>query len=175
MILANFLQETFGGHLPPDLPLTSPNDGPGIYARHAANLEAMVGLVGRDDLLPLMWTQTWMAPIAGAAAPGFVEQTMYAQFYGPETHREMTNLRVGLFYIGPGLFYPAHVHEAWEIYVRLAGSCEFTLGEDQDQRSYDDFLINEPMAVHAMRAGGAGALFAWIWTGDVNWESYSFV
>ena len=49
----------------------------------------------------------------------------------------------------------------------LAGACDFTLGKDQNRVETGALVINEPMDVHAMRAGPMGVLLAWMWTGDV--------
>ena len=182
MKVSSFLQKTFGEHLPDDLPPLALDQGgrdqgtvASPYARHGAQLTTILSSAGRDDLIRLMQALDWQIPLAGATAPGFAENTMYVQFYGPETHGDLPDFRVGLFYMAPDLFYPAHRHAAREVYVRLAGACDFTLGPDQDQLETGPFLINEPEHIHAMRAGPQGALFAWLWTGDVDWGSYSYV
>lgn len=140
--LTTFLSETFGAELPGGLPLAAEFDGPGLYDQHGPQIEKILQASGRANLIELFKAQHWRAPIAGAAAPGFVETTQFTEFYAPETHPDLPDLRIGLFYMGPNLLYPAHHHAAREVYVRLAGSCDFTLGANQDRVETGVFIIN---------------------------------
>ena len=72
---------------------------------------------------------------------------------------------LGLTLQAPDVDYPAHAHEAVEIYYILAGSVDWQQGDGVWRRKVPgDFVLHEAHEPHAMRTGGEPllAMFAWV-------------
>lgn len=72
---------------------------------------------------------------------------------------------LGVTLQAPGLDYPAHAHEAVEIYYILAGSADWQQGDGVWRRKVPgDFVLHEAHEPHAMRTGDEPllAMFAWV-------------
>jgi mannose-6-phosphate isomerase-like protein (cupin superfamily) len=72
---------------------------------------------------------------------------------------------LGVTLQAPNVDYPAHAHEAVEIYYILAGSVDWQQGDGVWRRKVPgDFVLHEAHEPHAMRTGGEPllAMFAWV-------------
>lgn len=98
-----------------------------------------------------------------------------AELLGPDGPIPAPDLRAGLFYQAPGTYYPLHLHDADETYTILAGSAEWTAGDDTRQRGAGESIHHPSLMPHAFRAGPEGILALWRWSGDINTHSYGFI
>ncbi|MCH9664020.1 MAG: cupin domain-containing protein [Gammaproteobacteria bacterium] len=100
----------------------------------------------------------------------------FVEVVGPDGHLAADNIRFGLFILGPGVYYPPHVHEAEEFYLILAGTAEW----QQDDDAYrpvppGQVVHNASMQPHAMRVRNEPLIVLWGWCGDIGWARYRFV
>ncbi|MEM7189082.1 MAG: dimethylsulfonioproprionate lyase family protein [Pseudomonadota bacterium] len=78
--------------------------------------------------------------------------------------------RLGLFLLGPGVYYPPHQHAAEEIYYCAAGS--LTLQHGTDGTPFDlkagELSVTPSHRVHALSTGDTPCLLIYAWAGDVT-------
>ena len=80
---------------------------------------------------------------------------------------------IGLFYQAPGLAYPARSHAEEEVYLMLAGACDWTLDDEAAPATRaGDMRIHPSYALHSSATGTLPMLSAWRWVGDISWDSY---
>ena len=115
----------------------------------------------------------WQASPAAALQPGHLAATKaVVTLLSPEGPLHAPDIRFGLFYQAPAIYYPLHAHEAEETYTILAGSADWQAGERRFSLTPGQSSHHPPNLPHAMRAGRDGFLALWRWSGDISFDSY---
>jgi hypothetical protein len=109
----------------------------------------------------LDWQQTYgIADVGG----WFLQNYGWAELLTPGAATGVAQISCGVLVLGPDTFYPAHRHEAEEIYLPLAGTAEWQQGDAAWRRRSPGTLIHhsseEP---HAMRTGEHPLLAMYLW------------
>jgi hypothetical protein len=109
----------------------------------------------------LDWRQTYSLADAGES---FLRNYGWAELVRPAAATGFVQISCGVLVLGPNTFYPAHRHEAEEIYLPLAGTAEWQQGDAGWRRRSPGTLIHhsseEP---HAMRTGEHPLLAMYLW------------
>jgi len=80
---------------------------------------------------------------------------------------------LGVTLQAPNVDYPAHAHEAVEIYFILAGSVEWQQGDGVWRRKAPgDFVLHKAHEPHAMRTGEEPLLAMFAWVSDLMSDVY---
>ncbi len=100
----------------------------------------------------------------------------FAETIGKQGPFISTRVRAGIGIWGPDIDYPAHRHEAEEVYVLLAGSARFQRGQDPSERKSAGDVVHIPsMTAHGFRCGTEPLALFYIWqAGDLR-EKSTFV
>ncbi len=100
-------------------------------------------------------------------APGLESTMGWAELVGPEAPFRSTEVCFGLTLIGPYNYYLPHRHPATELYRVLAGSAQWTAGEQTAMQPPGTYILHPTNIAHAMRTGEEPLLAIYSWTGDV--------
>jgi quercetin dioxygenase-like cupin family protein len=115
----------------------------------------------------------WQASPAADRQPGDLAATKaVVTLLAPEGPIPAPDLRFGLFYQAPGIYYPLHAHEAAETYTILSGTVQWQAGDRRFPLAPGEAVHHPPNLPHAMRAGPDGFLAIWRWSGDIAFDSY---
>lgn len=99
--------------------------------------------------------------------PGHMANYAYAVFAGPGGLLEVDDILVSVLLIGPQRLYPAHAHEAEEVYHLLAGpSLWWREGENWTARGPGELVHHRPWQPHATKTGNRSLLALASWNGD---------
>ncbi len=101
----------------------------------------------------------------------------YAEIIGKRGPFVSDRVRAGVGVFGPNVDYPPHRHQAEEIYVILAGSAEFRLGDDADPevRNTGNVIHVPSMLTHGFRMTDDPLVIFYLWqSGDLR-EKSTFV
>ncbi len=108
----------------------------------------------------LAWRQTYGPDEVGAA---FVENYGWAELFGARG-RVRAKTAGGLLLLGPNTSYPAHRHEAEEIYLPLSGEADWRQGDAIWRKRPPGTLIHHcSEEIHAMRTGDEPLLALYLW------------
>lgn len=123
------------------------------------------GLLRLAPVLP--WRQT--AGYLDMLSRDYLDNYGYVQLLGPNAIVEHPDVRVGIGLWGPNLHYPAHQHEAEELYHVLAGGPSFS-GRDGERRLTrpGDAVHHSPWQVHSQDFGATPTVLLYCWTGAVE-------
>lgn len=111
----------------------------------------------------LAWGRTYSEADLGV---DFVDNYGWTELAGQRGPFVSSTLAIGLLLIGPARHYPAHRHEAAEIYVPLTGGTEWRRGAVPFAPQPAGAVIEHPSGmVHAMRTGSQPLLAAYLWRG----------
>ncbi len=92
----------------------------------------------------------------------------FAEIVGPSGFLDSEKIRVGLTLIAPQTHYPLHAHPALELYLVVAGTAAWQLGQEPPKPQPPGSLIFHPSsAPHAMETGGEPLLAIYTWRGDL--------
>jgi hypothetical protein len=109
------------------------------------------------------WRQTYGADDFG---PRFLDAYGYCEWIGERGAFESRKIACGVLLLGPDTDYPAHAHEAEEIYLPLAGRAWWLKGTSDWTLRPPGRLIHHPSwTSHAMRTGDEPLLAAYVWRG----------
>lgn len=115
----------------------------------------------------------WQASPAADRQPGDLAATKaVVTLLAPEGPILSPDLRFGLFYQAPDVYYPLHAHEAAETYTILSGTAQWQAGDRHFPLTAGEAVHHPPNLPHAMRAGPEGFLAIWRWSGDIAFDSY---
>ena len=80
---------------------------------------------------------------------------------------------VGLGWLAPGTEYPAHAHDAWELYHVVAGRAQWGPSSGQlAVRREGEVLVHQSGQPHMMVVPeDQDLLLVYVWTGDINGRS----
>ena len=95
---------------------------------------------------------------------------------GPQGMITDTRFKFGIYLQPPGTFYPAHRHEAEELYFLLSGTALWQKDNADFEPVASGTLIHHaPYQPHAVRTHNIPLLALWSWTGFLSNDTYSFV
>ena len=123
------------------------------------------GVVGRLKRLAggLQWRQTYGAGDFGAE---FLAGYGWSEFIGLRGPVASERIAVGVLLLGPGVSYPAHAHEAEEVYLPISGVAEWQRGEAPFAPVAVGQAIHHPSWMpHAMRVGDEPLAALYLWRG----------
>ncbi len=111
----------------------------------------------------LAWQQTYTPNELGAA---FVDNYGWTELFGARGRRSAKTAG-GLLLLGPHTLYPAHRHEAEEIYLPLSGAADWRQGDAIWRKRPPGTLIHHcSEEIHAMRTGDEPLLALYLWRSD---------
>lgn len=113
--------------------------------------------------LPLLPWKYNYAPRADLPDAG--RKMAWGEIVGPEAPLVSDRFCLGFTLIAPHSFYPRHRHPATELYFVLAGTAEWTLGDDTGKRPPGTFVLHPSGAAHSMRTFDEPLLALYTWNG----------
>ncbi|MGI9409216.1 MAG: dimethylsulfonioproprionate lyase family protein [Hyphomicrobiaceae bacterium] len=123
----------------------------------------------------LKWERTYTEADPAVSAD-LIERYGFVEFIGEEGPFVSDRVRAGVGAWGPYVHYPAHRHQAEEIYILLAGSAyfQFNAGPARLQRAGDAVYVPS-MLTHGFRTGADPLVVLYVWqAGDLR-EKSTFV
>jgi hypothetical protein len=152
---------------PRSLPVVSALEGLSRYAapRTRALVEAVAGLAGDLD-----WRQTYTSADFGER---FLQKYGWSEWIGKRGAFESEAIACGVLLLGPDIEYPAHSHEAEELYLPLAGHAWWRSAKsDWRLRPPGQWIHHPSWTTHAMRTAAEPLLAAYVWrAGDLTAKS----
>jgi mannose-6-phosphate isomerase-like protein (cupin superfamily) len=107
---------------------------------------------------------------------GHVDIRCSVAIVGPQGMITDERFKFGIYLQPPGMFYPAHRHEAEELYFVLSGKAQWEKdGAGFEPVAGGDLIHHAPYQAHAMRTQDEPLLALWSWTGNLSNDTYSFV
>jgi hypothetical protein len=130
-----------------------------------ALVEAVATLAGELD-----WRQTYTSADFGER---FLANYGWSEWIGQRGAFESDAIACGVLLLGPDTEYPAHSHEAEELYLPLAGHAWWRTAEsDWRLRPPGQWIHHPAWMTHAMRTEGEPLLAAYVWrAGDLTAKS----
>jgi mannose-6-phosphate isomerase-like protein (cupin superfamily) len=122
----------------------------------------------------LRWEQSYkkedgVVPDAMLAAYGFTE------ILGKQGPFVSESIRAGIGVYGPNIQYPLHRHQPEEIYIVLAGSADFMLGQDKGiRKSPGDVVFMKSNTPHGFHTNDEAFVIFYLWQGGDLREISSF-
>ena len=124
----------------------------------------------------LLWSVAQLAPVLpwlevppGMLPPAFYGRHAYTEVVGPDGAPMPSKVvRVGLYLQAPETDYPAHAHDAEELYLVLSGWAHWNAGPRRFIAEPGQVIRHAPEESHAMRTGEAPFLALWAWLGAIN-------
>lgn len=152
---------------PGSLPVVASLHGLSRYAapQTRALVDAIAALAGELD-----WRQTYSEADFGAR---FLDNYGFSEWIGERGAFISDAIACGVLLLGPDTEYPAHSHEAEELYLPLAGRAWWRAGEsDWRLRPPGRWIHHPPWKIHAMRTEREPVLAAYLWrAGDLSAKS----
>jgi Dimethlysulfonioproprionate lyase len=118
----------------------------------------------------LDWRQTYSRADFGQR---FLDNYGYSEWIGERGAFMSDAIACGVLLLGPNIEYPAHSHEAEELYLPLAGHALWRTGKsDWRLREPGEWIHHPSWTIHAMRTDAEPLLAAYIWrAGDLSAKS----
>jgi histidine ammonia-lyase len=128
-------------------------------------VEAVAALAGDLD-----WRQTYTSADFGER---FLQNYAWSEWIGQRGAFESDAIACGVLLLGPDTEYPAHSHEAEELYLPLAGHAWWRSGHsDWRLRPPGQWIHHPAWTTHAMRTAAEPLLAAYVWrAGDLTAKS----
>jgi len=112
----------------------------------------------------IAWGQTYSAEDFGA---GFLEKYGWTELIGLRGPIASDRMACGFLFLGPGIEYPRHSHEAEEVYVPLTGQTLWQRSnQDWAYRAAGLPIYHAAGMPHAMRTETVPLLALYLWRGD---------
>lgn len=120
----------------------------------------------RDDL---RWEQSYTKE-DGVVGEDMLCAYGFTEIVGKHGPFLSERVRSGIGVWGPNITYPIHRHQAEEVYVVLAGSAVFTVGDNPDREcSHDEVVYVKSMTPHGFRTQDDPLVIYYIWrNGDLR-------
>jgi len=149
---ADFLSETFANTDQQTRGLVE------TFERHKNRLRWEQSYRKEDDVVP----------------EAMLEGYAFAETIGMQGPFVSERIRAGIGIWGPEIVYPRHQHQAEEIYIVLAGSAEFKIGEAEvSRRSTGDVVYVESNTPHGFRTTDQSLVVYYLWqAGDLRQISH---
>jgi hypothetical protein len=130
-----------------------------------ALVEAIAALADKLD-----WRQTYTSADFGQH---FLDNYGFSEWIGERGAFMSDRVACGVLVLGPDIEYPAHSHEAEELYLPLAGHALWRAGlSDWRLREPGTWIHHPSWTIHAMRSGAEPLLAAYVWrAGDLSAKS----
>jgi gentisate 1,2-dioxygenase len=118
----------------------------------------------------LDWRQTYSSADFGQR---FLDNYGWSEWIGDRGAFISDAIACGVLMLGPDTEYPAHSHEAEELYLPLAGRAWWRSGKsDWRLRAPGTWIHHPSWTTHAMRTGREPLLAAYVWrAGDLSAKS----
>ncbi len=149
------------------LPVVAALQGLSRYSAPAtrARVEQIAALAGELDC-----RQTYTKADFGQR---FLDNYGFSEWIGERGAFVSDAVACGVLLLGPDIEYPAHSHEAEELYLPLAGNACWRSGESEWRLRAPGTWIHHPSwTVHAMRTAREPLLAAYVWrAGDLSAKS----
>jgi Dimethlysulfonioproprionate lyase len=118
----------------------------------------------------LDWRQTYSHADFGQR---FLNNYGWSEWIGQRGAFMSDRVACGVLLLGPDTEYPAHSHEAEELYLPLAGRAFWRAGNsDWRLREPGTWIHHPSWTIHAMRTGAEPLLAAYVWrAGDLSAKS----
>ncbi len=118
----------------------------------------------------LDWRQTYSSADFGQR---FLDNYGFSEWIGERGAFISDVIACGVLLLGPDIEYPAHSHEAEELYLPLAGQAWWRSGKSDWRLRPPGIWIHHPSwTVHAMRTDHEPLLAAYVWrAGDLSAKS----
>ena len=149
------------------LPVVSSLQGLSRFAAPGtrALVDATAALAGDLD-----WRQTYSSADFGQR---FLDNYGWSEWIGDRGAFISDAIACGVLMLGPYTEYPAHSHEAEELYLPLAGRAWWRSGKsDWRLRAPGTWIHHPSWTTHAMRTGREPLLAAYVWrAGDLSAKS----
>ena len=111
----------------------------------------------------LFWGQTYNTDDFGAE---FLLSYGWTEFAGPRGPIPSEKLACGVLILGPMTEYPAHSHQAEEVYVPLSGTALWKMGASEwTERAPLEVIYHQSWTPHAMRTGKDPLIALYLWRG----------
>jgi Dimethlysulfonioproprionate lyase len=133
--------------------------------RTRALAEAIAAMADELD-----WRQTYAEADFGAR---FLQNYGFSEWIGERGAFASEALACGVLLLGPDIEYPAHSHEAEELYLPLAGHAWWRSSESEWRlRAPGAWIHHRSWTIHAMRTEREPLLAAYLWrAGDLSAKS----
>ncbi len=117
----------------------------------------------------LRWEQSYRKK-DGVVPEAMLEGYAFAETIGMQGPFVSERIRAGIGIWGPEIVYPRHQHQAEEVYIVLAGSAEFKIGEaEESRRSTGDVVYVESNTPHGFRTTDQSLVVYYLWqAGDLR-------
>ncbi len=126
-------------------------------------LEGLSGIAGRVRDAGLHWRQTYGA---GDFGTEFLDGYGWSEFVGLRGPVASDRMACGVLVLAPGVVYPAHAHEAEEVYLPIHGVAAWMKGDQGFAPVPVRQGIHHPSWVpHAMRVGPEPLVALYLWRG----------
>jgi hypothetical protein len=149
------------------LPVVASLQGLSRFAAPGARalVDATAALAGDLD-----WRQTYSSADFGQR---FLDNYGWSEWIGERGAFISDAIACGVLMLGPDTEYPAHSHEAEELYLPLAGRAWWRSGKsDWRLRAPGTWIHHPSWTTHAMRTGREPLLAAYVWrAGDLSAKS----
>jgi hypothetical protein len=128
----------------------------------AFSLTLVAALAG--DAFALAWRQSYQVP---QVTENFLENYGWSELAGPRGPLPTGAFACGFLLLGPRTHYPSHHHEAYELYLPLAGESSWQKGDRswQTQRP-GTMIIHSSDEPHAMQTRDSPLLALYFWRSD---------
>jgi hypothetical protein len=121
-------------------------------------VEAVAALAGDLD-----WRQTYTSADFGER---FLQNYGWSEWIGQRGAFESDAIACGVLLLGPDTEYPAHSHQAEELYLPLAGHASWRSGQsDWRLRPPGQWIHHPSWTTHAMRTAAEPLLATYVWRG----------
>lgn len=124
-----------------------------------------------DEFLSLAPSLPWRQTVGylDTLSRDYLDNYGYVQLLGPGAIVEHADVRVGIGMWGPCQHYPAHQHEAEELYHVLAGTPWFSHADGERRATRPgDAVHHSPWEVHSQEFGATPTVLLYCWTGAVE-------
>ncbi len=117
----------------------------------------------------LCWEQSYTRE-DGVVGEEMLRAYGFSEIVGKQGPFLSERVRSGIGVWGPGITYPIHRHQAEEIYIVLAGSAVFTVGDGFHRECGQDEVVHVPsMTPHGFRTREDPVVLYYIWrNGDLR-------
>jgi hypothetical protein len=147
-------------------------------AQAAPAFSARLCTMLHDAAHELAWRQTYTPAdvAAGTIEAAFLDRYGWCELIGPRGEIGSDRIACGFLLLGPDTHYPAHQHEAEELYVPLSGSAAWRQGNrDWQQRQPGTLIHHASSETHAMRTAAEPLLALYLWRGGHVHAKASFL
>jgi quercetin dioxygenase-like cupin family protein len=143
----------------------------GAGANASPGTRALLELFERHKY-SLRWEQSYQKQ-DGLVPDAMLDGYAFAELIGTLGPFVSNHIRVGVAIWGPDIVYPRHHHQAEEIYLLLAGSAEFRVGDQAETtRVAGDVVYVESNSRHGFRISGQALVVIYLWrAGDLRQTS----